>query len=655
MKYTHRFIASAIACFPLFSLPAYSAQAQDSPSIIISEVRIGEADSPLNEFIELYNRSEETVDISEWKLRKKTSAGTLSSIASIETCVFLPPKKHFLWAHGKGRFAEDADKVTGTTTGFLSKSNVFEITDSDGTIQDSLAWGDIQNDNQSAERNLETLESTFVSIPTPTGHEYICQENIPEVPPSAEENTTGSQSTTIRINEVLPDPSDSEEFIELFNFGTDDIDLENWSLHDASKTGKYTFKESSIIEARSYLTLFRDTFSFALNNTNETVTLSDSRDKVIDTAAYAKSSKDASYNFSPSGWRWSGIVTPDADNQFSALPNTKASVPKNVYRDTPAQFTVQNADENKELKYLWNFGDGHTSRLTSVAHTYSKTGTYNVTLAITGAIEETIKKFTVKVKKLPKIKLSITGINPNPAGTDTGNEWISIKNDSKKKVNLLGWSIATGAIEKNIANHPFKEKMILKPNEEKVITSDISAFSLPNKGGFLEIRQPNKKVVDTLEYSMSDTVAEGAIYRRSADGSWIWTDENGTDEMHGHLEEETVPVDAQENKVQIQENITETDNIDVANSIIDTIDTLSADELMLLQAQIEAKMKVLAIEQESAFNDSDTIRPNTIADITTDSSLLAHETLVSRDPVSQNTELLHYLNRTMNSFFKKVR
>ena len=48
----------------------------------------------------------------------------------------------------------------------------------------------------------------------------------------------------------------------------------------------------------------------------------------------------------------------------------------------PVHFT--NGSIGRITKWLWNFGDGHTSKLRSPSHTYNRAGAYTVTLTVTG-------------------------------------------------------------------------------------------------------------------------------------------------------------------------------------------------------------------------------------------------------------------------------
>ena len=84
-------------------------------------------------------------------------------------------------------------------------------------------------------------------------------ENIPA--------TSKTYSDKIRINEIYPYPNvGEEEFIELYNDSNSGEDLFGWSLHDASKTGEYDFKDHRIIGSNDFIVLHKSDFGFALNN-----------------------------------------------------------------------------------------------------------------------------------------------------------------------------------------------------------------------------------------------------------------------------------------------------------------------------------------------------------------------------------------------------
>jgi PKD repeat protein len=80
-----------------------------------------------------------------------------------------------------------------------------------------------------------------------------------------------------------------------------------------------------------------------------------------------------------------------------------------------------------DAQYLWNFGDGTTSTEVSPQHTYTRYGSYNVTLTVSNACgtatsSKTIT-FTTPIIEVEKDKISFN-IAPNP---NDGNFTISIK------------------------------------------------------------------------------------------------------------------------------------------------------------------------------------------------------------------------------------
>lgn len=195
---------------------------------------------------------------------------------------------------------------------------------------------------------------------------------------------------------------------------------------------------------------------------------------------------------------------------------------KKIYLNFWADFelSVINPNNNK-IKITWNFGDGHKSYKSKTRHRYAATGKYEASATISDGSEKTVEKFPVEVREFPRTKIAIIQLSPNPKGRDTENEWIKIKNKSKKKINLQDWSVATGW--KKLINHPIAEKVIIKPGETKKLTRKHSKFVLDNKKTKLELRYPDGKVATKTKYKNQTSIKENVVYTKE-NKKWQWID-----------------------------------------------------------------------------------------------------------------------------------
>jgi hypothetical protein len=120
-----------------------------------------------------------------------------------------------------------------------------------------------------------------------------------------------------------------------------------------------------------------------------------------------------------------------------------------------------------------------------------------------------------------KLKVAIVKIKANPKGKDTVGEEIYLKNNSKKKINLKTWSIATGS--KTLYNHPITKDFIIQPGKTKKITRKYSLFTLNNKKGAIELRYPNGEVASRVKYDKKkESVKDDEVYEL-AGKNWQWT------------------------------------------------------------------------------------------------------------------------------------
>jgi hypothetical protein len=468
---------------------------KDYPEILINEIFPNpEDEEENNEFIELYNPNDEDVPLENWMLRDASQSGK-----HVIENVVIPANDYFAIYRSTYSFALNN---SGDETVSLIAPN-------------SKTMSSISYDSSREKLSLNRASAWYWEKPTPGA------EN--------RENPLIKTFPQLLLSEVLPNPSGDEnadEYIEIYNPNDTAVDLEGWTLKDASSTGSYTFFDSLLIQPHSYHVIYRKEFSFALNNSDEMLSLIAPNTKVMSAIVYESSREDISHNFNleTKQWRQSKHRTPGEKNIFNNLPEiTKFEIDSKVYKDVYTEFEAKAYDKDKEeLKVRWDFGDDHRSYKWETRHKYEETGTYYGSLRIQDESEEITKDFTVTVKKYPKHDIVITKIVPNPAGKDTGNEYIVIKNKEDEKINLKNWSIATGSTKKTLTNHPIYDDLTIKPGKTKIITKDHAAISLPNKTGVIEIRRPNGSVSDKIKYGEKDvSIPDNASYE-IVDGQWQW-------------------------------------------------------------------------------------------------------------------------------------
>lgn len=595
MKTNIIFIGIAVFLYAFFHIS--SARAETLPQVIISEIQItGGTKATKDEFVELYNPGGASVDISGWELRRKTKSDTSvtgelfhkfipvdckteNPLALTDT---IPANGYLLWTNkdGAASFTDLFDVRSGNKTSpNLAENNGLALFDGKSVLIDGITWDVCPPEDSSTDcfskENIFASPATYIEK-SPTKWNTIVRDivsntwNISSSPPTPEKtgektcpvSTNSAESSkapsTIRLNEIFPDPSaksDAGEFIELYNFGTESVDISGWEILDAAALKKRSNGESfdrlvfpsvTVINPDTYhIAIDTDPwFSLTLNNTDETLSLFDKNEILIDSLHFDKSKKDISLNYTLTGWR-GGTPTPGAENQLNSLPETREKVPKKGFKGAPVAFSARGKDADGDtLKYTWDFGDGHKSYKAATSHTYEKNGVYAVTLKTTDGSDDLIETFAIEIRSYKPPEVRITALLPNPEGSDTDNEWILIENREKKEINLKNFGIATGW--KNLANHPVREDFIIPPKKEARLTRMHSLFTLPNQKGKIELRAPDGKVLQKIRYKLEKSIAEDVVYQKKKGEKWSFASSAGKNTVTEIAPAATVSAEAAE-------------------------------------------------------------------------------------------------------------
>lgn len=292
------------------------------------------------------------------------------------------------------------------------------------------------------------IESPIISEPIPIV-ESTLEPAIESITPEPSQSLTPiSQAThspielsstqpisNLVLTELLPSPSTGfDEWIEVFNPNTVDMDVTNWSITDAS--GKAT-KLTGTILAGNYQTIINP--SGKLNNDGDTVNLVDATGQIVDSVTYgtvslAAPKHDVSLSRSGDTWLVSTIPTPGTENSINvAIPTLTTTevltitesiaVPEPSLNSTPITEEVNSAiglsstaqpNLNTNQQPIVNLPS--TSSKSSVP---SNSTSKKVIVTKTNTTKSLTKK-TIKTNKKPQLITSLSDIADNTLVTYQG-------------------------------------------------------------------------------------------------------------------------------------------------------------------------------------------------------------------------------------------
>lgn len=345
-----------------FIFLANSTQATNQ-ALLIVEVQIA-GDSSDNDFIKIYNQSDNSFDISGYKLKKRSSNGKEYSIIVIGKTqanfrnTIIPARGYFLWANSKDDFYSTirADVWSKAT---LARNNSIALLNPEGLILDALAWGESQNpfvkgspfpENPVANQQLKRKKANGNYQNTNNNNQdfylFPSSESAGEKTPQQIESSSKDDSikekvypSGIIINKILPNAplgikEEEGEYIEILNQNVFEVDLSDWKIEDiVGKTTTYIFPKGTKIKPLGFLVLSRPVSKITLNNDGDGLNLIQPDGKIVDSVKYEKAPSGQSYNRIGSEWSWQPILTSDSTNIILDQKNKKTELLEEVEKE----------------------------------------------------------------------------------------------------------------------------------------------------------------------------------------------------------------------------------------------------------------------------------------------------------------------------------
>lgn len=301
--------------------------------IVIKSFRIS-GESSTDEYIEIYNPSNMDIDLSGWRLSKKTSSGNVSNLLTTFPAVLIEPNSRLIIAHENCTCNPDLKYSTSSS---VSKDNtVVLFSDNGKTVIDKVGMGEASDFEGAPIKNPEKLEiygrndlgldtnhnkndfKLIYSPPKPKEDKPVEKSN------ASKKVKQKNHNARLIVTEFLPNPegSDSEnEFIEIKNVGSI-VDIGGYYIADTNGSPKtYKIPEDTKLKKGGYLAFYSSKTPISLNNKGDGIEVLDPDKKVIDSSTddCGKAPEGASYALSKEGWVWTKTPTPGKANIINVV------------------------------------------------------------------------------------------------------------------------------------------------------------------------------------------------------------------------------------------------------------------------------------------------------------------------------------------------
>ena len=352
-----------------------------SAGVVISRLQTtGGTGKTDEELIELYNNSDEPIDITDWCVESYKKAnpaaailvGCISAGSGIGWRVILPSRRPYVFAsasfikankdvNGKDFAADQAFAASGVLN---NDDGRIILRDAAGHLHDAVTWGGatelpidqgltravINKASYVLERRFDddtmryidtddnnadflTNVSRGVYLTGRAEEVYDACLNVPGLQTTPgqlyRDEITGQCTDTrpqvnlcpnIVLSEVAANVE--EQFIELQNISGETVSLAGCKLQTNHSTKSYVFSESEAAEPGQYVTiLIADTGLTLTKTTTGTVYLLSSDGSIeVDTIKYSSLSKETSWSRIGNEWKQTYVMTPSAANVYAKYP-----------------------------------------------------------------------------------------------------------------------------------------------------------------------------------------------------------------------------------------------------------------------------------------------------------------------------------------------
>jgi len=463
-QYLFVLIALIVAVKVLFNVMPI--MAFDNQDLIINEVYTN-PDTGEKEWLELYNCSLDTINLSDYELK---DGGSASKKLQGE----LLPGDYYLYETSSGWLNNSAEII------FLLKKD-------DYSIIDMVAYGDWQDPVLPQNIGFNYLENaatplkgkSLSRIPNATDSNVSKADFTITLPTPIKENIIAQYTDSLKIWEIMPEPIEgsSNEFIEIFNISDQQIELDNWCLDDVDGgSTPYCFGSEEVIKPREYLVIYYSQSKISLNDNGDSVRLFDPNGEIKDEIVYEKSLKGHSYNNFSGNWSWSATLTAGLDNMltFENLPNNEEALLSDISLAKQAEIgeqvlvegTVSVAPGMLSKQYFYMQDNSGGIQIYSYHALFPEINIGDV-IRVSGEISQISGEKRIKIFSFADIQILENLIDKNDP------VFVEINNLNDE---LIGVNIATAGIVKETSGSTF---IIAETSELKVVIKNTSQVKKP--------------------------------------------------------------------------------------------------------------------------------------------------------------------------------
>lgn len=340
-------------------------------------------DSTHPEWIEFFNSSGSDIDLSTWKVERK-STGDWNTPKPLNATISANTYMKFDFSNylnDSGFFLRVKDN-TGTVVETFPDSDTASKCPSGNSlvswIKQGISWS-VTSTLTPAEANILTPISTPQPTPTTTPSPQTTPSATPTPAPAATTQATaitGLQPTSISLSEVYACQNDDErEWVELYNSANTSVTITSWKLTDDDHNDQPIASLSIAANGYSVVEIAKYTKGM-LTNSGDVVNLIDATGKTVESFPYKSCTKGSSWAKRSGNWQESTSITKGAANPSSQTSATTTPQAQGQLQGDGGDIRVASAygaEESSPSGYVLGTQDSENSEQNSPIPTTNPT------------------------------------------------------------------------------------------------------------------------------------------------------------------------------------------------------------------------------------------------------------------------------------------